>query len=84
MGHFSRSIALDKACEVYYSNRSAALLALKRFHEALADARAVVRLKPKWAKGWARLGAAHMGLEDFGEVGRTLQALCSSPSLPCP
>ena len=83
VGHFSRSIALDKTCEVYYSNRSAALAALKRFHEALGDARAVVRLKPRWAKGWARLGAAHMGLEDFGEVGCALQACMVQQACYC-
>ncbi len=69
-GHFGRAIALDGRCEVYFSNRAAALTALKRYAEALEDAHAVVRLKPNWAKGWARLGAAHVGLEQHGEVRR--------------
>lgn len=68
VGHFSRCIALDKSSEVYHSNRAAALTALKRYGEALEDGRAVVRLRPKWAKGWARCGAAHVGLEEYGEV----------------
>ena len=57
-GHFGRAIALDGRCEVYYSNRAAALTALKKYAEALEDARAVVRLKPNWAKGCARHPAA--------------------------
>lgn len=66
--HFTKCIKLDGKNEVYRSNRAAALTVLKRFSEALEDARAVVRLKPKWAKGWARMGAAHFGLEEWAEV----------------
>lgn len=73
MEHFSKCIALDKSNEIYYSNRAAALSALKRYTEALEDAKAVVRLKPKWAKGWARAGVAHFGLEEWAEV----QSPCS-------
>lgn len=68
MEHFTKCIKLDASNEVYRSNRAAALTAMKRFSEALEDARAVVRLKPKWAKGWARMGAAHFGLEEWAEV----------------
>ena len=77
-GHFGRAIKLDGRCEVYHSNRAAALTALRRYAEALEDARAVVRLKPGWAKGWARMGAAHAGLEQHGEVRvETWPLLCS-------
>ncbi|GIL86349.1 hypothetical protein Vretifemale_14661 [Volvox reticuliferus] len=65
---FTRCIELDPSCEVYYSNRSAALAALERWDEAAADARRVVAMKPSWAKGWARLGAACMGLKLYGDA----------------
>ncbi len=54
--------------EVYYSNRAAAYTALKQYRWAMRDAKKVIALKPKWVKGWARLGAAHMGLDEFSEV----------------
>jgi hypothetical protein len=54
--------------EVYYSNRSAALLALQRHGDALADGRKCVELRPGWAKGFARMGAAFSALERFTEV----------------
>jgi stress-induced-phosphoprotein 1 len=54
--------------EVYFSNRAAALTSLKRYHEAAADARRVVQLKPRWAKGHSRLGAALLGAEQFAEA----------------
>lgn len=60
--------ANGNSCEVYYSNRSAAYAALERWNDAAADARRVVVLKPGWAKGWARLGAACMGLKLYGDA----------------
>ena len=57
---------------MYYSNRAAALTSLKRFGEAVRDAKQVVKLKPRWAKGYVRLGAAHFGLEEYAEVGGRL------------
>lgn len=54
--------------EVFYSNRSAALMALARHREALADGRKAVELRPAWPKGYARVGAAFFALEQFTEV----------------
>ncbi|EFJ48274.1 hypothetical protein VOLCADRAFT_60479, partial [Volvox carteri f. nagariensis] len=56
------------SCEVYYSNRSAAYAALERWDDAATDARRVLAIKPGWAKGWARLGAACMGLKLYGDA----------------
>jgi stress-induced-phosphoprotein 1 len=64
--------------EIYYSNRSAANAALKRWDEALRDGRRAVQLKPGWAKGFARLGAAFLGLDLWSEVG-TLSSTRLSP-----
>ena len=36
---YSKAIALDPNCEVYFSNRSAAYAAMNRFREALDDAK---------------------------------------------
>ena len=36
---------------------------LKNFSGALSDGKEVVRLRPQWAKGWARIAAAQFGLE---------------------
>ena len=54
--------------EVYFSNRAATLTSLRRFPAAVADARKVIQLRPKWVKGYSRLAAAHFGNEDFSEV----------------
>ncbi|CAN6273659.1 unnamed protein product [Urochloa humidicola] len=62
--HFSDAIGLAPGNHVLYSNRSAALASLHRYSEALADAEKTVELKPDWAKGYSRLGAAHLGLGD--------------------
>jgi tetratricopeptide (TPR) repeat protein len=66
-GH-GRLFAPPRSSEVFLSNRSAAYAALGRFQLALDDAAAVARLKPRWAKGHARRGAALMGLKRFGEA----------------
>ncbi|XP_006648881.2 hsp70-Hsp90 organizing protein [Oryza brachyantha] len=62
--HFTDAIALAPENHVLYSNRSAALASVHRYSEALADAEKTVELKPDWAKGYSRLGAAHLGLAD--------------------
>jgi stress-induced-phosphoprotein 1 len=62
--HFTDAIALAPDNHVLYSNRSAALASLHRYSDALADAQKTVDLKPDWAKGYSRLGAAHLGLGD--------------------
>jgi stress-induced-phosphoprotein 1 len=62
--HFTDAIALAPGNHVLYSNRSAALASIHRYADALADARKTVDLKPDWAKGYSRLGAAHLGLGD--------------------
>ncbi|KAL6911899.1 hypothetical protein ACP4OV_000704 [Aristida adscensionis] len=62
--HFTDAIALAPGNHVLYSNRSAALASLHRYSDALADAQKTVELRPDWAKGYSRLGAAHLGLGD--------------------
>ena len=62
--HFTDAIALAPGNHILYSDRSAALASLHRYSDALADAQKTVELKPDWAKGYSRLGAAHLGLGD--------------------
>jgi hypothetical protein len=63
--HFTACIALDGSNHVYFSNRSAAHAALADWAAAATDAARTTALKPDWAKGWARRGAAAMGQEAF-------------------
>lgn len=66
--HFSDAIALSPTNHVLYSNRSAAYGSLHKYVDALTDAKKTVELKPDWAKGYSRLGAAHVGLGDSQEA----------------
>ena len=58
------SVAIERGppkeeLHLYHSNRSVCALSLKRFEMAISDADRCVALKPDWAKGYSRLGAAH-------------------------
>lgn len=55
---YDKAIKLAPDRHVYWSNRSAVRLALKDCEGALGDAAACVGLKPEWAKGHGRQGAA--------------------------
>lgn len=62
---FSEAIEAEPANHVLYSNRSGAYASLKQFDQALADATKTTELKPDWAKGWGRKGAALHGTGDL-------------------
>ncbi|RYR59901.1 hypothetical protein Ahy_A05g025844 isoform I [Arachis hypogaea] len=66
--HFSDAIALSPDNHVLYSNRSASYASLKKYSDALADAKKTVELKPDWSKGYSRLGAAHLGLSQYDDA----------------
>eukprot|EP00762_Andalucia_godoyi_P000349 ANDGO_03061.mRNA.1 Hsp70-Hsp90 organizing protein len=66
--YFSKAIEADPSNHVLYSNRSACYSSLKDFEKALDDAEHVVKIKPDWARGYSRKGAALHGL------GRLLEA----------
>jgi tetratricopeptide (TPR) repeat protein len=53
---------------VYYSNRAAALLSMKKFNEAIADSERSLSLKPDYGKAHARLGLAHFLLGDYRQA----------------
>lgn len=47
-------------CYVAYDLRSYCSLQHRDIHQALNDALQCTRLRPTWARGWARLGAAEL------------------------
>jgi len=53
---------------VYYSNRSAALLSMRNFSDAVHDAEKSIALKPDYPKAHARLGLSHFLLGRFSEA----------------
>jgi stress-induced-phosphoprotein 1 len=62
---FTQAIEIEPANHILYSNRSAAYASKKDYENALADANKVTEIKPDWAKGWGRKGAAMHGLGDL-------------------
>jgi len=55
---FSQAILLDPTDHVFFSNRSAANLQLRRTRDAVSDAEQCVALSASWPKAYSRLGAA--------------------------
>lgn len=41
---------------------------MKEFGKAVVDAESVIRMKPSWVKGWARLAVAYFGLEQYSHA----------------
>lgn len=66
---FTEAINLDPTNHVLYSNRSGAYASLKDFEHALEDANKTTEIKPDWAKGWGRKGAALHGEGNLGKIG---------------
>lgn len=63
---YTRAIELDPDNAVYFSNRSAAFLAMGDARgKALKDAERCIELKPEWWKGYSRKGAAEHALLRF-------------------
>lgn len=62
---FTQAIALQPDNHILYSNRSAAYASKKEWDNALKDAEKTTEIKPDWAKGWGRKGAALHGAGDL-------------------
>ncbi|MCJ1442916.1 MAG: Hsp90 cochaperone [Stictis urceolatum] len=62
---FSQAIAIEPSNHVLYSNRSGAHASMKNYEQALEDANKTTELKPDWAKGYGRKGAALHGTGDL-------------------
>ena len=65
--NYSKAIQLDGGNHVYYSNRSAAYLAHGDANNALEDANSCIGLKPDFAKGYSRKGAALHALKRYND-----------------
>ena len=65
VAHFATAIAADPKNHVLYSNRSAANAGMAEYKSALLDANKCIDLKPEWAKGHSRRGAAYVGLKNW-------------------
>lgn len=68
INYFSKAIQLDGSNNVLFSNRSACYAALHKYMDALDDADTCIALKPDWAKGYVRRGAALHGLRRFADA----------------
>lgn len=66
--YFTQAIAIDSTNHVFFSNRSACYANLKNFQKALEDAEQTIKIKPDWAKGYSRKGAALFGLNKLEEA----------------
>lgn len=62
---FTQAIAIQPENHILFSNRSAAYASKKDWDNALKDAEETTRIKPEWAKGWGRKGAALHGKGDL-------------------
>jgi stress-induced-phosphoprotein 1 len=62
---FTQAIAIQPENHILYSNRSAAYASKKDWTNALNDADKTTQIKPDWAKGWGRKGAALHGKGDL-------------------
>lgn len=64
---YTKAINTDGTNAIYYSNRSAAYLKQGNASNALSDAESCIALKPDFAKGYSRKGAALHGLKRYND-----------------
>jgi stress-induced-phosphoprotein 1 len=74
IGHYTDAIGHDASNHVFYSNRSACYCALKKYDEALKDGEKCIEVKPDFAKGYTRKGAALFGLGKLQEASAAYEA----------
>ncbi|KTW26783.1 hypothetical protein T552_02784 [Pneumocystis carinii B80] len=65
---YTEAIVIEPKNHLLYSNRSACYASLKDFDKALEDAVKCIEIKPEWAKGWSRKGAALHGKGEYEEA----------------
>ncbi|KAF6748419.1 hypothetical protein DFP72DRAFT_575902 [Ephemerocybe angulata] len=59
---YSEALEKNPNNAVYYANRAAALLGLKKNFEAVYDCRKAIEIDPKYAKAWGRMGKASQAM----------------------
>jgi tetratricopeptide (TPR) repeat protein len=70
---YSDAIRLDPTNHVYFSNRSASYGGLGNWAASAEDAKDCIRLDPSFIKGYYRLAAAQMELQDFDAALATIR-----------
>lgn len=65
---YTQCIEKDPKNYIFFSNRSAAYLALKNFEKSLEDAEETIKIKADWAKGYLRKGQALFYLKRLEEA----------------
>jgi len=71
--HYTKGIKYDPFNPHIYSNRSAAFLKIQQYYHSLDDANTVIRMLPKWAKGYYRKGEVLCAVEQYKEAVQTYQ-----------
>jgi tetratricopeptide (TPR) repeat protein len=71
--HYSDAIRLDPTNHVFFSNRSASHGGLGNWSASAEDAKECIRLDPAFIKGYYRLAAAQMELQDFDAALATIR-----------
>lgn len=74
---YTQAIEIEPNDEKLFSNRSGAYTASLNYIEAECDAYAVIRLNPKWVKGFTRLGNALVGEKRWDDAIFALKIACS-------
>lgn len=73
MLHFTKGIKYDPHNPNIYVGRSEAFLRIQQFFYAIDDAKTVIRMLPKWPKGYLRKAEVESTAECFAEAVATLQ-----------
>lgn len=68
IAQYTLAIEMDSSDHVFYSNRSAAYLSKGDAENALTDGAKCIELKPNWAKGYSRKGAALHAMKQYEEA----------------
>jgi stress-induced-phosphoprotein 1 len=77
---WAEDVEAAEAAAALYSNRSAAHASLGQGRLALQDAESATELRPEWARGWSRKGAALFLQQDWaGAVGAYARGLQLEP-----